>query len=151
MPSELCKTTAVPEDDSPVVYWDASAVLSALIHDANSARASALARRAVTHLLSTLAHAEVTAVIARLERTGELATTVAGASRELLRDGPWRRLLLQPDRSSIDELATRWPLRGADLWHLAAAVTLTRELPEARLFTFDARLDAAAHGLGLAL
>lgn len=135
----------------PVIYWDASAILSVLIRDAHSARATAIARRRATHLVSTLAYAEVAAVISRLERRGELPAVLAEASRELLRDGPWRRLHLQPDWVSIDGLATQWPLRGADLWHLATVVTLSRELPEVRVVTFDGRLSAASAGLGLAL
>jgi predicted nucleic acid-binding protein len=141
----------VPEPAAAAIYWDASAVLSVLIRDAHSARAGAIARRTVTHLLSTLAHAEVVAVISRLERHRDLPAVLAESSRELLRNGPWRRLLLQPDRSSIDDLASRWPLRGADLWHLATAMTLTRELPEVRVLTFDSRLAAASAGAGLAL
>jgi len=93
----------------------------------------------------------VSAVLARLERDHTLPTVLAGAARELVRTGPWRRLTLQPDWASIDDLATRWPLRGADLWHLATAVTLSRELPELRLITFDSRLTVASSGAGLAL
>ena len=136
---------------APVVYWDASAILSVLIHDAYSRRATAVARRTLTHLMSTLTYAEVSAVIARFERDRTLPPVLADSSREMLRAGPWARLLLQPDSTTIDEAAVRWPLRGADLWHLATAITLTRELPEVRVFTFDARLGAAAEGLGLAL
>jgi predicted nucleic acid-binding protein len=141
----------VPEAASPVIYWDASAILSVFIRDAHSARATAAARRRATHLVSTLANAEVSAVISRLEREGQLPAVLADASREQLRDGPWRRLLLQPDWASIDDLASRWPLRGADLWHLATAVTLSRELPEVRVLTFDGRLAAASAGVGLAV
>ncbi|HZB97495.1 MAG TPA: type II toxin-antitoxin system VapC family toxin [Candidatus Sulfotelmatobacter sp.] len=141
----------MPEPARPVIYWDASAVLSVLIRDAHSTSASAMARRALTHLISTLAYAEVIAVIARLERNRDVATLLADAARELLRDGPWRRLVLQPDWAEIDELASNWPLRGADLWHLATAMTLRRELPEVRMATFDSRLGAAAGELGLAL
>jgi predicted nucleic acid-binding protein len=141
----------VPELAGLVIYWDASAILSVLIRDAHSARATGAARRRDTHLLSTLGYAEVLAVIARLERERELPTVLADSARELVRNGPWRRLALQPDWASIDDLATRWPLRGADLWHLATAVTLSRELPEMRMITFDSRLMAASTGLGLAL
>lgn len=100
--------------------------------------------------MSALAYAEVCAVIARLERDRTLPPVMADTSRETLRSGPWSRLLLQPDSTIIDETAVRWPLRGSDLWQLATAITLTRELPELRVFTFDARLGAAAEGLGLA-
>lgn len=139
------------EASSPVIYWDASAILSVLIRDAHSSRATAVARRRVTHLLSTLAYAEVSAVISRQERERALPAPLAATVRDVLRDGPWRRLSLQPDWSSMDGLASRWPLRGADLWHLATAVTLSRELPELRLLTFDVRLAAASTDLGLAL
>ena len=134
-----------------MVYWDASAVLSVLIRDGHSTRATAVARQAVTHLISTLAHAEVAAVIARLERNRELPAVLADASRELLHDGPWRCLALQPDWSTLAEHARRWPLRGADLWHLATAVTLARELPEVRVLSFDSRLAAVSAELGFAL
>jgi predicted nucleic acid-binding protein len=89
-------------------------------------------------------------VIARLERERALATVMADSARELVRVGPWRRLALQPDWAALDELARRWPVRGADLWHLATAATLSRELPGLRLLTFDTRLAAASHAAGLA-
>jgi hypothetical protein len=133
------------------VYWDSSAVLSVLISDVHSSQATTAARRLGTHLLSTLAYAEVFAVLARFERDGSLPSVLADSARELVRSGPWRRLSLQPDWASIDDLALPWPLRGAALWHLATAVTLSRELPELRLITFDTRLTAASDGLGLTL
>lgn len=142
----------MPEETGPgpVIYWDASAILPVLFNDAHSEQATWVARRSVTHLVSTLGYAEVVAVIARLEREKELPTVLAEAARELVRVGPWRRLTLQPDWRGIEELATRWPLRGADLWHLATASTLSRELPELQLFTFDPRLALASQGTGLA-
>ena len=136
------------EQAGHVLYWDASAILSVLIQDAHSQTATKAARRPLTHLISTLGYAEVIAVIARLERERELPTVLADSARELVRLGPWRRLALQPDWATIDELATRWPLRGADLWHLAVASTLRRELPELRMIGFDSRLAAAALSMG---
>lgn len=140
-----------PDRTDLVVYWDSSAVLSVLISDVHSTEATAAARLTGAHLLSTLAYAEVFAVLARLERGGNLPSVLADSARELIRNGPWRRLALQPDWANIDDLAVRWPLRGADLWHLATALTLSRELPELRLITLDARLTAASDGLGLTL
>jgi hypothetical protein len=131
------------------VYWDSSAVLSVLIADVHSPKASATARRKGTHLLSTLGYAEAFAVIARLEREGTLPTVLAEAARDVVVNGPWRRLALQPDWKAIEGLATRWPVRGADLWHLAAAETLRRELPELRMITFEDRLGLASKGIGL--
>lgn len=148
-PSGRSRRTAIAEAGA-LLYWDASAILSVLIRDANSEQATAAAQAPSTHLLSTLAYAEVVAVLARLEREGALSSHVGESARSVVESGPWRRLGLQPDWSEIDELARRWPLRGADLWHLATVVTLRRELPELRLLTFDARLVAASRGLGLA-
>jgi predicted nucleic acid-binding protein len=135
--------------DGQPIYWDASAVLSVLIHDVNSARATATARGAGTHLFSTLGYAEAFAVVARLEREGSLPSVLADAAREVIVSGPWRRLALQPDWKAIEGLAPRWPLRGADLWHLATAETLRRQLPELTMMTFDARLALASQGIGL--
>ena len=47
------------------------------------------------------------------------------------------------------EFAKRHPLRGADLWHLAAVARLASELPEVRLFTEDGLLKEAARAEGL--
>jgi predicted nucleic acid-binding protein len=141
----------VPESAGVVIYWDASAILSVLIQDDHSKQATAAARRRVNHLVSTLSYAEVMAVISRLQRERELPTVLAQAAREQVQFGPWRRLALQPDWTTIDELATRWPLRGADLWHLATALTLMRELHELQMITFDSRLAAASQGLGIAV
>lgn len=46
----------------------------------------------------------------------------------------------------VKALASKWPLRGADLWHLAAAKTLQKDLPELTVLTFDNRLYVAALG-----
>jgi hypothetical protein len=58
-------------------------------------------------------------------------------------------LNLIPDWDKIKSLSQKWPLRGANLWHLAAAKTLQKRLPELRLLTFDNRLSVAAMGEGL--
>ncbi len=39
---------------------------------------------------------------------------------------------------------------SADLWHLAATTTLADTVPSTVLLTFDANLEAAARGEGLA-
>ena len=70
----------------------------------------------------------------------------AEAAREALVQGPWRRINVLPDWSFALQFARKWPLRGADLWHLAAARTLQVELPELRVLSFDERLAAAAAG-----
>lgn len=139
------------EPPDAVIYWDGSAVLSVLIEDAHTERATTVVTWPVPHLLSTLGYAEVIAVLSRLERDRQLSAALAGAARQALRAGPWRGLALQPDRSTVDELAANWPLRGADLWHLATATTLRRELPELKVLSFDSPLRGAAEGLKLSI
>jgi predicted nucleic acid-binding protein len=133
-----------------VLYWDSSAVLSLLFQDAHSPRAVAAARTPAVHLISTLAWAEVHAVIARVKREHALADILIDAAREALDRGPWRRANISPEWDMIRDVAIRWALRGADLWHLCAAKTLRADLPELRLLTFDARLRQAARREGLA-
>ncbi len=132
------------------VYWDTSAVLSALFRDGHSDEASRRARGSAVHFLSTLAWAEVHAVIARIGRERVLAKVLVAAAREVLEEGPWRRLNASPDWKLMRSLSSKWPLRGADLWHLAVAKSLQTELPELTFFSFDSRLAAAAQGEGLA-
>jgi len=132
-----------------VVYWDASALLSVLFRDEHSGVAAPRAREPGAHLVSSLAWAEAHAVIARLQRERMLADVLVEAAREALELGPWHRINVAPDWRSLAEPAQRWPLRGADLWHLALAARLHAELPELELLTFDTRLAAAARGEGL--
>jgi len=132
-----------------VLYWDSSAVLSALFQDQHSEEAVRWSRLTGVHLLSTLAWAEVYAVIARADREHALAEILLKAARETVQRGPWRRVNVSPEWRLMRDLSSRWPLRGADLWHLAVAKTLQAELPELTLLSFDARLRAAAQGEGL--
>jgi len=130
-----------------VIYWDTSAVLSVLFQDEHSATALRRIRRVDVHLLSTLAWAETYAVLARLKR--ERRSSLIPAAHEVLTTGPWRRLNAVPNFDIVESLSLAWPLRGADLWHLAAAKTLQFELPELTLLTFDRRLADAAKAEGL--
>ena len=130
----------------PVVYWDASAILSVLFADTHSELARASAHQSGLHLVSTLAYGETCAVIARMQRERVLADVLIQAAFEVLEEGPWRRLTAWPDWGAIRSLAVKWPLRGADLWHLALTKILQAQLPEICLLTFDARLRAAAEG-----
>lgn len=130
----------------PVLYWDASAIISALFKDVHSEQAWAISRREGVHLLSSLALAETHAVISRLGRERLLADVLIRAALEALAAGPWRFINSSPEPGEIARLGNRWPLRGADLWHLALAVSLKQHLPELTLFTFDDRLQTAAQG-----
>lgn len=134
----------------PVIYWDSSAVLSTLLQDNYSELALRCARSDAVHLLSSLALAEVYAVLGRIKRERLLAEILVEASLEALESGPWRRLTIGPDAGEVRKLALKWPLRGADLWHLAAAKTLQRELPELLVLTFNQRLYQASAGENIA-
>jgi predicted nucleic acid-binding protein len=131
-------------ETSAVIYWDSSALLSSLFKDGNSRRAKVMAERDALHLLSTLAYAEVNAVISRMKREHILTEALVQSAHEILDRGPWRRISLAPEWPMIRQLAGKHALRGADLWHLAAAMNLKREFPELSLLTFDQRLKTAA-------
>ncbi len=131
------------------IYWDASAILSVLFEDSQSAYAQNWARRDGFHFISTLSYTETCAVIARMRRDRLVADVLAEAAMEALDQGPWRRLNMGPQWVEVSRLALKWPLRGADLWHLATAKGLQEQLPELVLLTFDDKLAAAAQGEGL--
>ena len=132
-----------------VIYWDSSAVLSALFRDANTKRAKTAAEREVLHLLTTLAYAEASAVISRMRRESLLTEVLFQSAHEVLDRGPWRRISVSPGWAIIRDLANEHSLRGANLWHLAAAVSLRDEFPELSLLTFDQQLMMAAENEGL--
>ncbi len=130
-----------------VVYWDASAMLSLLFDDIHTENALSWWKRGqAVHLLSFLAFVETAAVIGRLERTGSLDAPLVETAYTNLAAWGWRRTSIQPDSEFAGTYARRRPLRGADLWHLACACTLHRQLPKLRLLTFDNRLHEAAVG-----
>src|SRR5205807_2699653 len=92
------------------------------------------------HLLSSLTWAETHAVLARIERERVMANVLVEAAREALDTGPWRRVTVSPEWKRMRALASKWPLRGADLWHLAAALSLKDDLAELQLLSYDTRL-----------
>lgn len=55
------------QSQSMVVYWDTSAIVSALFKDAHSDIAFSRARKEGVHLISTLALAETYAVNSRIQ------------------------------------------------------------------------------------
>jgi len=136
---------------SPVVYWDASAILSVLFTDKHSQIAKRRADREGFHLISTLAYAETCAVIARVKRENLLSDLLIQAVQDSLQKGPWRHLNALPERGMMHDLSDKWSLKGADLWHLATAKGLQGQLPELSLLTFDHRLLKAAKGEGLSI
>jgi predicted nucleic acid-binding protein len=139
----------VKSDSEPVIYWDTSAILSALFRDEHSDLAVAHARRKGFHFVTSLAWAEAHAVMARLERDGAMSKVLVDAARNVFEGGPWWRINAGPNWKNVQMLARAWPLRGADLWHLATAKELQADLPELTLLSFDQRLNVAAQGEGL--
>jgi len=138
-----------PGENQVVIYWDASAILSALIKDEHSEKAQEWAHKEGAHLLSSLAYAEVLAVLSRMQRERIMADVLIEAALEILESGPWRRLNVEPTWNLMAVLSKRWSLRGADLWHLAAAKSISEHLPEMKVLTFDTRLTVAAQGEGI--
>ena len=132
-----------------LVYWDTSAILSVLFADSHSFEAKRWAEMTGYHLLSSFAYTETCAVVSRLKRERILGDTLVQATYERIEEGPWRRLTVHPRWEEMRELSLRWPLRGADLFHLATAKSVQEELPGLVLLTFDARLGEAAEGEGL--
>lgn len=122
-------------------------MLSVLLRDTHSDRALACIRRPDVHILSSLAWAEVHAVMARHLREGTPDHAISQAASALERIG-WRHLRTGPSRAYVSTLARRWPLRGAELWHLATARTIADEI-RVSVLTFDRALEAAARGEGM--
>ena len=137
-------------DDRALLYWDASAILSLLFNDVHATLAKRQFRRTGKHLLSSLARAECASVIARAVRSGEMAVALGERAIESIARTPWLALADGPAPATLRVLARRYPLRGADLWHLALALDLGESLPGVRLLTFDSVLGAAAGAEGLA-
>ncbi len=78
-----------------------------------------------------------------------MAEILVDAAEEVLENGPWRRLGIVPQWNIIKNLSDKWPLRGADLWHLSAAKGLQKQFPELQLLSYDRLLKIAAQGEGL--
>lgn len=130
--------------DVPAYYWDASALLSVLVEDHHTRGARDVARKPGLHLISSLAHAEASAVIQRLVRLDTLGARETARLLDSLEQGPWRLSKVSPSRKVVRTLSGRYQLRGADLWHLALLETLTQEHHPFALVSFDRRLLEAA-------
>jgi predicted nucleic acid-binding protein len=134
-----------------VIYWDASAILSTLIEDTHSSNAQYWVAQEGMRFMSTLSCSEVYAVLHRMRRERQLPKEHILAALKALESGPWRQLNITPQWPIIRKLSIKWSLRGADLWHLAAAKTFQKEIPEVLLLTYDAKLKVAAQGEGMFL
>ena len=132
------------------IYWDTSAILSALLKDSHSEVALKWIRKEGLHLLSTLAYAEVISVLDRMEKERILTGVLAQSALQALLEGPWRFLNLSPAREYMDFLRGKYLLRGADFWHLALAMTLKEDIPELMVLTFDKKLREGTEKEGFA-
>lgn len=137
-------------DSVRTLYWDASAVVSVLVTEGHSRSSRSRLREGGTHLLSTLAYAEALAAVSRRVRERQAPAATARELRSRLLGEPWRPVTVQPSWATLDEVSRDHALRGADLWHLATALTLRQNIPELLLLTYDGRLHAAAAALGIA-
>lgn len=136
--------------EQEVHYWDTSAVLSAFLQDVHTPLARDWLEQSAVNLVSSLTGSEFHACLARLERDGHLTTPLAEATIKAFDHGPWRRIDLSPDWRFYRDLAVRYRLRGADLWHLAVVLSLRQDLPTIKLLTFDVAMQTAATEEGLA-
>lgn len=134
---------------SGVLYWDASAVLSVLCQDDHADAALTLLEASRTNLLSSLTWAEVHSVLNHMLRLQGLTPDFLALFSESLERPIWTKIFGSPDWVLTKSLASRWALKGADLWHLAEAKTLQQEVPEIKVVTFDVRLQTATAGEGL--
>lgn len=132
------------------LYWDAPAILAALIKEARSSAVLKWAGKEGLHLISSLAYAEVVAVIDRMERERLLTRVLAESAYQAMLEGPWRFIHFCPSRKQVDLFRGQYPLRGADLWHLALAKALESEIPGLKILTFDKKLAKAAESESIA-
>lgn len=134
-----------------VLYWDSSAVFSVLFQDDHSEKAGKWIKKPGVHLISSLVNAEVYAVVSRLKKENILANLLYDAVIKAFEAGPWRQIYTHPDRTILKSIASKYYLRGADLWHFCTVAQLQDQLPEIKLLTFDQRLNKAAASAGFSL
>ncbi len=127
------------------VYWDPTCVLSAIFQDSNSEKALSMSKKEGVHFFSTLCYAQVCSVLTRIQKEQKLTEFLIDVAFGTLKNGPWRRLNIWPEWTILIALSEKFPLNGSNLWHLASAKTLQKQLPELMLFTFDEELKKAAH------
>lgn len=134
-----------------IIYWDTSGIISVLIVDQHTPTALQYFTGYKRHFLSSLAMAETCAVLGRIQRETGSDSNIAQESYGKLLKGPWHQVNILPDWNLFQKMATKWPLRGADLWHLSMAKTLAVTFPELKILTFDHKLTEAARQEGLLL
>ena len=138
------------QNEKLIVYWDSSAILSAIWLDAHSEKARIALQDNAVHLISSLAMSEVCSVLFRHSREYQANKSSVQQAYQQFSNGPWQKLNMLPDWELFRTMAEKCSLRGADLWHLAMAKSIAREFPELQVLSFDRKMLEAAGGEGLA-
>ena len=136
-------------------FWDASAIVPLLMHEATTKALQGVAASDHAMLVWWATEVECASALARLERDGALdppAVIDAFERLKRLADG-WHEV---DPGDAVREAAVRLlrvhPLRAADALQLAAAFVAAERRPSSlQLVTLDERLAAAARKEGFAL
>lgn len=121
-----------------VAYVDTSALVAIPLKEPSGRAVASQLDEFTTRVASNLLEAELRAAFAREQLEFE---------SRLLADIRW----VLPDRPLTPELTTvlgSGYLRGADLWHFAAALYVAGELGQIAFVTLDRRQRSVAAGLG---
>ena len=135
------------------VYLDTSALVKRYVREAGTARVLALWHKADHLATSRLTYAETVCAVRRKARhEPQTQETLAKALSDFERDWPTLAIveLTAALGPSIDRLAERYLLRGADCVHLASCLELARRIGESVVFAcWDENLLRAARAEGL--
>ncbi len=134
------------------MFWDTSAIVPLVVEEPATEAMCALARSESDMIVWWGTPTECLSAIARRERDSTLSLAAADQARSLLNvlATHWSEVLAGEQlRSRAAALLLRHPLRTADAFQLAAALTWSRGHPEGyRFVTLDERLHRAARGEG---
>jgi uncharacterized protein len=129
-------------------FWDSSAIVPLLIHEPTFERLRQLLLTDAEMMVWWATAVECTSALARREREGLLAVSVANSAYSRLRELSltWAEMLpSNPVRMTAQRLLRMHPLRAADSLQLAAAIVAAENDPPTLQFvTLDLQLAAAA-------
>jgi predicted nucleic acid-binding protein len=136
-----------------IVYFDTSALIKRYLTEPNSQIVLELWARATVIAASQIIYAEMNATFARKGREQPRQSIAADQARDAFRSDwvGFERIAVDSDVNRwVDVVLSRYPLRGADAIHLAAALRL-RELvqDEVTFACADVALVGAALQEGL--
>lgn len=128
------------------LYWDTSAIIPLLIEEKHTLRATEIAHRSHLNVISTLGFSEIMATLSRMPDVN--AQIGRNKFLEDHQKGVWSLTQLQPSFKTIELFSSRYPLKGADLWHLSVFYEIKKEFPSIQLLTFDQQLMSTAQKEG---